>query len=195
MDAALSCPICLGDYQVEGARRPKQFPCGHGMCGACLVQLRKLECAQCKAPIKLKSPWNYALISVLELVIHKNGEKIEIEIEEPVEIPEDDQEEEEQEEQEELEWAFPPVDVGFVQVHNGSRCCGACGPGHRCVGYTPHYGSANGVRHNDYPTMDAMLRAFSFTVAEQQRRRIGRAMQSAPPSADLELVTGNYRAE
>ena len=72
--ASVTCSLCLDMYQ-----RPKNFPCGHTYCLACLERLvstqkhtANLRCPECRQPVNLASrnldklPTNYAVLRMIE---------------------------------------------------------------------------------------------------------------------------------
>lgn len=115
MDDPYSCTICFNYYQAEGGRRPKQLPCGHGLCGVCLVQLPKRECPTCKTSLPDTLPWNHMCIAMIEYAI-KQGH---IPQEDPIIMPKEAVVEEDKEEQ--LP-SLEPVTVEIVQsIFNEER--------------------------------------------------------------------------
>lgn len=62
----IECCVCLSEYEIEGDLRPVCFPCGHGTCRGCFLQLHHKRCPTCKYVLQQEAPINFALIESLE---------------------------------------------------------------------------------------------------------------------------------
>lgn len=62
-----ACCICFNEFQSSGIRLPMLFPCGHGTCQACIIELKKSQCPTCSQSFQNRQVVpNWMMIELLD---------------------------------------------------------------------------------------------------------------------------------